>query len=898
MLKIMDLSSPAWEFGLSREPIAFDAPLHDTIALPSTVSQQKKSPYHEDRVSGNLGDPYAYEGYALYRRAFVLENVAEADWTLTLERTRTSRVWLNGVEIGTQNSLCAPHVYDVTTALVEGENTISILVDNVSCPIPGGHMTSKDTQTNWLGVVGKLCLTARAKVRPENVRVRCEEKRSRIVVSGEMVGGAAQLTAAVEGFAPVVCEAEGAFSFAYEMPGAEKWSEHNPKLYTLTLSCGEDVTELSFGLRNFSTEGRRLKCNGERIFLRGKHDGLIFPLTGAAPMDKESWLETLRIAKEYGINHYRFHTCCPPEAAFEAADELGIYMEPELPFWGTIEETVSAGQQYCIDEGYRILAAYANHPSFMTLSMGNELWGSPQRINAILGELKAFDDRPLYTQGANNFQFTPCVLENEDYFIGVRFSRDRLIRGSYAMCDAPQGHIQVAAPNSSHDYDAFIAPEKAEATEAAGGTMEIQYGEGVKTVELTGGQEELIANVPVISHEIGQYFMYPDYKEIDQYTGVLKAWNLEIFRERMREAGLLHLADDYFRASGALAVDCYKREFEAALASNELSGFQVLDLQDFSGQGTALVGVLNALMQSNGLIAPEDWRCFCNDVVLLGCLDGFVHEERRVLKMPVKLFAYGAQAVVDPVVTVTLTCEGKEIAQTLAVKGSYRGGVFTLGEVELALPAVEKHAKARVELTMGDVRNGYDLWVFKRCENAVEYVTDWAQAKKKLAKGESVLFLPEKIDEERSIEGTYCADFWNYPMFNAISLSVGKKTPVGTLGLLIDKQHPALAGFPTETHSTAQWYDVVTASRAVKLDGAGLSPIVRTMDNCERNHDLATLFEANVLGGKLLVCTAPLHEQDSIACAALLGSLSEYVSSEKFTPAQNASIEVLDAIFA
>ena len=70
--------------------------------------------------------------------------------------------------------------------------------------------------------------------------------------------------------------------------------------------------------------------------LRGKHDGLIFPKTGYAPTDVNEWLRVLGIAKSYGINHYRFHTCCPPDAAFTAADLLGIYMEPELPFWGTI----------------------------------------------------------------------------------------------------------------------------------------------------------------------------------------------------------------------------------------------------------------------------------------------------------------------------------------------------------------------------------------------------------------------------------------------------------------------------------------------------------------------------------------------------------------------------------
>ena len=894
MISKLDLSQNIWAFGLSTQPLAHDCALSDTITLPSTVSQMKKSPFNTDRTPANLTDPYFFEGYALYRTTVTLTPDENCDYVLHLERTRTTQVWVNGIFFGTRNSLVGAHRYDITSALHAGENTIAILVDNVTCPVPGGHMTSKDTQTNWLGITGELTLQKLAKTRVENLRIAPDAAASSITVTGVVLGGKAKLCASVPGYEPISIEAEGDFSFTYALPGATLWSEHTPVTYELTLTCGQDVVKTTFGLRSFSTNGRKLLLNDRRIFLRGKHDGLIFPLTGAAPTDKEGWLKVMHVARDHGINHYRFHTCCPPEAAFAAADELGIYTSPEIPFWGTITDEVTDAQAYLLEEGRRILDSFGNHPSFMAMSLGNELWGSKERVNAILGEYRAYDPRHMYTQGSNNFQFTPVIMENEDYFVGVRFSRDRLFRGSYAMCDAPQGHIQTAAPNSSYDYDEMIVPTNLTASAAASGKVEIQFGEGVKVVDADGGEEPLLPNKPVVSHEIGQYFMYPDYSEIDRYTGVLKARNLEIFLERMEKAGLLPLADDYFRASGRFAAECYKHELEAALRSCELSGFQILDLQDFSGQGTALVGVCNALMESKGVISPAEWRTFCNDVVIMGCLDRFVFRSGETVTMPVKLYAYSAQPVIDPVVTVTL---GND-TYTLRAKGSYQGGVFTLGSISMTMPAVESAAHAALILTCGSVNNAYDLWLFADAAPAA-CVTDWAEAKARLAKGEKVFFMPENISEERSIEGTYCTDFWNYPMFNSISLSMNRATPVGTLGLLIDETHPALAAFPTKKYSTAQWYDVVTDSRAVKLDGLGLASIVRTMDNCERNHDLATIFEAKVGEGSLLCCTAHLDRKtDSPACSKLLESLAAYASSDTFAPAQSIPVEKLDELFS
>ena len=906
MTKKIIFTGEKWNFKLSNEMPDIHTDFTDNISLPSTVQQEKKPPLTDERSDGFLTDPYRFEGYALYERTVnISPDKSDSEIFFVMERTRTSHLWIDGKYAGSQNSLCAPHKYNITEYCTQNPIRISIVIDNKSCPVPGGHMTSQDTQTNWLGITGEIYIEYCEKLRFENINLYPDIASGNVTVRGDVVGGdEIELTAEVKGFPKkkVKISKENP-SFVYELKGAELWSEHNPVTYTMHISCNSDDSKIPFGMREFSTSGRELLLNGEKIFLRGKHDGMIFPLTGAAPTDIESWLQVLKTAKEYGINHYRFHTCCPPEAAFYAADKLGIYLEPELPFWGTVEEELTEGQQYLIDEGFRILNSFGNHPSFFALSLGNELWGSKDRLNAILGDYKRHDSRHLYTQGSNNFQFRPCTVENDDFFVGVRFSRERLYRGSYAMCDAPQGHIQTDAPNSEYSYDENICPESIGSSENVGGTIEIQYGTGVKTVAVNDTEGEFISEIPVISHEVGQYFMYPDYNEIEKYKGVLKPYNFEIFRERLENAGLLSLADKYFHASGRFAAECYKNEIEAALRSKELSGFQLLDLQDFTGQGTALVGILNAFMENKGIITAKEWRNFCSDKVILGCMPKFVYSSDELLSVDVKLYHYAQNADVDPTVNLRLATDEEIIADTtVTAVGSVKSGVFDIGTAEISLSDIMKPCKATLTLRLDDICNEYILWLYPNEDCRMPehlIITDkWEDAKTSLSKGEKVLFLPCRINESHSIEGTYCTDFWNYPMFSSISESMNKPLPVGTLGLLIDNNHKALSCFPSEIYSTAQWYDIVIHSRALMIDGLNIDPIVRTIDNCKRNHSLATVFEVNAGNGKLLVCTAALESNKSPACRALLNSLMQYASSEDFSPVQTVDIKDLDRFFS
>ncbi|KAA9005373.1 beta-glucuronidase [Paenibacillus spiritus] len=936
MLTVMNLEGE-WKLQLDAEKQGLILPYTDSMNLPGTTSHARKGPRSEARRIDSLTDPYLFEGWAWFSREIdIPEELSGMTSFLFLERTRMTTVWLDEEEVGSRDSLNAPHLYDLTGRLEAGRHRLTIRVANTDYPTRGGHLTSPDTQTNWNGITGRIELQFCGTSYLSHVRLDPDVPGRSVRITAKLRGSSsATLTVSASGAgedsarrvpAQNYAAEPGKVSVVYEL-GADAllWSDSEPGLYNLTLTLTDaegkvaDRHELLLGLREFKAEGDKFTINGEKTFLRGKHDGLIFPLTGYAPTDVEEWVRILRIAKSYGINHYRFHTCCPPEAAFTAADRLGIYMQPELPFWGTVTEEGEENhnqteQDYLIREGYAILEAFGNHPSFVMMSLGNELWGSRPRIDAILEAYQAFDDRHLYTQGSNNHQWVPEVLEHDDFFSGVRFTRDRLIRGSYAMCDAPLGHVQTDVPGTMKDYDDAIVPPdfrreqeqgNGEDGQMAGtGTVQIQYGTEARTVRTGEVSGEWIPRVPVVSHEIGQYATYPDFAEIGKYTGVLKAENFKIFRERLENRGLGHLAEAYSASSGQLAAACYKEELEAAFRSRRLAGFQLLDLQDFSGQGTALVGVLDAFMESKGMVTPEEWRSFCGEAVLLARFPVYNWTAGENFRAHVELCDYRSRSRRDTVVRLEweLTAGGDKLAEGTA-EAAATGNYTDLCDLEFPLPGVKAMTRAALSLRIPetDIAKTYDLWIYPEQERGVLDSLIWFRelsnaALALLEQGESVLLLPSPGELENAVQGMYSTDFWCYPMFRSISESMGKPEPVGTLGLLIENRHPVFRDFPTEAYSTYPLWTVVENSASLILDELETewNPIVRTIDNFERNHHLGLLLECRVGEGRLLICPLnPEKAEESPEGRQFLASLARYVQSEAFRPTVRMDAEAL-----
>ncbi len=911
MIDFIDLSGE-WSFELDEKMEGKALPFSDSISLPNSTSNAKKGKYNEKRETGSLTDTYKFEGWAWFSKEVDLSRAVGKNAFIFFERTRISTLFIDGKKVGSFDSLVSPHVYDITDYISEGIHTVTVRVSNVGYKTGGGHLTSPDTQTNWNGIVGRIELQIFDKTYVKNVFVQSDIKtktvRIKADVAGEECGRVKVWAVGFDGPKAkndqVVnpCEYEysnGKIDVTYEMgKNAYLWDEYRPYLYNISVSIGDDTYSSVIGLREFKTDGDKFTVNGRKVFLRGKHDGMIFPKTGFMPTDVAGWLRVMSKSYDYGMNHYRFHTCCPPEAAFIAADMLGIYMEPEIPFWGTIAAKGEDGyneeeQEFLIDEGFRMMREFGNHPSYCMMSLGNELWGSTERLNEIIGGFKSADSRHLYTQGSNNFQFFPSVLENDDFFCGVRLSSDRLIRGSYAMCDAPLGHVQTNKPATDVSYDNLIHPTVAMGENKASGeeTVQIQYGTTMKTVKASEANSGFIPEVPIVTHEIGQYETYPDFDEIDKYTGSLKAKNFEIFRERLENAGMGHLAKDFFKASGRLAVSCYKEEMEAVFRSRLLGGFQILDIQDFSGQGTALVGVLDAFMDEKGICSPKQWREFCSDAVLLGRFSSYTFESGESFNAHIELAYYRNYSIDSKTLYWQLKCscgsiiaDGKE-----TIVQSEGQNYIDVCDISVELPDTDevRTIEFSMQINETDINNSYKIWLFPRVEsvdiNGVYLFesADSPEAEKLLKNGKTVLIVPDskKLSGSDYVQGFYCQDFWCYPMFRSISEMMKKPLPVGTMGLLIDNKHPILSQFPCDFCSTEQWWEIVENSKSEILDNAYEDKrfIVRTIDNFERNHQLGMLYEYEKDGGKVVVCNCDFDKlSESVAGKQFIKSVLDY----------------------
>lgn len=888
----LDLSG-AWQFTLDPQQRGLDwacGHLTDTIHLPGTTDDNRKGATNSAREPGRLTRLYPYYGAAWYQRQFTApKDGAGKRVFLRLERTKHSAVWLDGAALGSQDSLVAPHVYALGT-LSPGPHTLTLCVDNSLRPAVGDpHQISDQTQTDWNGVIGRIGLRMVDPVWIENVQVYpdipARSARAQVEI-GNATGARQEGTLQLNAMAPKGAEKTAVQTVAFSVEtnrtvvnveyglgeNPATWDEFQPALYRLAVRVEarswQDKQSVTFGLRELKAKGTQLQINGKTTFLRGRHDACVFPLTGYPPMDEAGWRRALGIAKSYGLNLVRFHTWCPPEAAFAAADELGMYLQPELPNWR--EYGAPAHDEYLRAEGERLLRAFGNHPSFLMLSLGNELAGKQAVMAPFVHHFKSLDGRHLYAEGSNNWFGEPDP--DDDYYCSFQF-RWRHIRSSFATVDQPLGSLQAGPPNTLWDYARAIA--------------------GLK--------------VPVISHEVGQYQVAPDFREISRYTGVLQARNLELFRERLQSRGLLDQAEPFARASGAMALLCYRQEIEAALRTPGFGGFHLLDLMDFPGQGTALVGMLNAFMESKGIVEPAEWRQFCSETVPLLRLPRYVWKQDEEFSARAEVAHYGAADLQAKPVWTLRGASGRACASgTLAPRTLPQGTLTELGEIRIPLQGLAAPGKFSLELSLShtQIRNRYSLWIYPVSADLapgrvrISRRLD-SQTREALASGGSVLLIPELAALTNSIRGAFAPDFWNFGMFEKLARERKTDVAPGTLGILCDAKHPAFAGFPTASHGDWQWFNLLMNSRALVLDSLprNIRPLAQVIDNYERAHRLGTVLEAKVGTGKLLVCAIDLPAlEDKPEARQLLSSLLRYMNSPRFDPPVELAAGQVEAV--
>jgi len=870
-----------WSFQLDPKGVGeneqwYDRVLPETVRLPGSTDENRLGNLHIGNDKYNyLSRVYRYEGKAWYQKEVKIPRTwADKRIILFLERCHwQTQVWVDGHLMGNRDSLCVPHEYDLTTKLTPGEHKITICVDNT----PKHHLgdfassISENTQTNWNGIIGRIELRVSDKVWIDDDKIfpdiQKKEAEIRLAIgnaTGKTVNGKLKIEALCskgkdvpkQEFGFTAESGKGNLTVRLAMgKDVQLWDEFSPTLYQLKIALEaegisdgySDQYETAFGMRNFSVKDKKFILNGKNIFFRGTLECCIFPLTGYPPMDEKSWLGIYEICKSYGLNHMRFHSWCPPEAAFSAADKAGIFIQAEAPRANVGND--AARDKFIEEEMLRILDTYGNHPSFCLMCMGNELGGDFAVIESLVKQARKIDSRRLYSCSTASI-----LMPADEYYVTnvTQYGPTRGIRGPFT------------------DWN---------------------YQESVENMK-----------VPVVVHEVGQHSVYPCMKEIKKYTGVLRARNFEIIRDDLKRKNLLDLADEFTMLTGKHSALLYKEEIEGMLRTPGFAGLQLLDLHDYSGTGTALIGLLDVFWDSKGVITPKEFRQFCGQTVPLLRIKKRVFTSDETFTADAEIAHYGPTKIADaePAWKITDDRGNKVASGTFEELSIATGKLTSLGKVDADLSKVTKASKLTITLFVEgtEICNSCFFWVYP-AKQAVVVPDDLfvstvfdAETISALSSGKKVLLLAGSDILKNSVPGRFLPPFWSPVWFPNENVN---------MSILCDPKHPIFSEFPTDPHTNWQWYDLLENSNSIILDEmpGDFRPVVQLIDNFTRNHKLGNIIEAKAGDGKLLICSIDIEKNlDKRPVARQLKySLLKYMQSVHFNPKDRLDIKTLKTIF-
>ena len=895
-----------------------------TAVLPGTLDTNNIG--YEDRISGKLHQDenfvenkalsstkviatrytrnHTYEGKAVFSRVCDLEIPADKRVFLKAERARNLKLLVDGKEVPSDSgSLSSPYVFEVT-GLLHKEALIELVSDNGYEGLPHDNIVyssaaTDETQTNWNGIIGTLGLEMREKTFIDSVRIYPheieDEKCSRDdgakcfllsieadIDSGERFDGKLMLDIKeLGGSAKAIVSLKSGKNcirkdIEVAVPDDLLWKVYDGRLLQLKASLSNnsenvaDEYEACFGIRSFEDKEGHLCLNGRRVFLRSEANCAVYPETGHPPMDVDSWKKIIRTYMDYGVNHLRFHSYCPPEAAFCAADELGMLMQPELSHWNPRDAfSDPKAAAYYEKELKEILKTYANHPSFVMLTFGNELQAKEDGMRVserLLDIAHRMDGSRLYAFSSNPFYGEKGADCHSDFYTAMRY-KGLDMRATF---DGMKGYLNNDYPNGEHDYSDTSAEIRKEYQK------------------------------PIFSFEVGQYEVLPDFDELEDFCGVTRPDNIRLIRQNVEAKGLLKNWKRRVEATGELSLIAYKEEVEAALRTKEYSGISLLGLQDFPGQGTALVGMMNSHLNPKpfSFAEPARFRSFFTDVLVLIYLEKYTYVENEILRAKVKLANYSAGDVSGTLITQLSDGEGiiflKEASEKITGK---QGDVSLIGEIEidLSLLKLEKSSTLELKVSIAGFCNTCKIWVYKEnSQNPVKpervYETKRLDSKARdiLENGGIVFLAPDSLKEEipNSIKSNFTTDFWSVGTFSSQE---------GSMGLLINNEHPLFKDYPTSFHTDYQWF-MQSSQRSLILPEE-IESIVTVMDSYAYLRNMGMLMEFNCLKGRVFFSTLGLHNLGKYPeCMALLSSIYRYLDSDEFKPAQSIGFEEMNAI--
>lgn len=863
------------------------------ITLPGTTDEAGYGIKTSDTAYGILSREFAYIGPVWYNREIdIPQSWENKHLVIFLERVLwESRAFVDGVEKSSQDALGTPHLHEIGP-LAPGRHLLSIRVNNDMIHNIGdkGHAYGEYMQSIWNGMVGKLEIRAYPDIRMEQLKTYPDPEKDQVevemVFSENLPKTPIKFVLREKNSQKVVAsasvEATGA-KFRHTLKANQSvtpWSEYQPFLYELEVILdprgANHISKTTLGFATVEKSEHHILINGEPVFLRGNLDCVHFPLTGYPSTNKQDWSAILSRYKEYGLNHVRFHSWCPPKAAFEAADELGIYIQAEASVWidwwmGT--DMVSRGRPEMETKGHpqgigmgdenaddfirqemdRVIDTYGNHPSFVLFCIGNELGSSNFNVmGEWIRELKERDPRRLYAASTAR-SITPfCDYSATHHVPGVGGVRQKML------------------PQTNWDYEDL-------------------YNQ---------------VHIPIIAHEIGQWPVYPVWSEIGKYTGHLKPRNLEQLANLARKNAVDHKDSVYRRASGALSALLYKDEIESFMRTPSCGGFQLLSMQDYIGQGEALIGWLDSFYEPKGNLNPPYARQFLNDVVPLAHLPSYWFRQKDTLLAEVSLFQYAQEdmAGADLIWQILDEYDQPVTAGSFPAKNYSRGKLHPVGSIQWHIPADLSPGKFQLHIRLSGTSyaNSWPLWIYPDeiliSAGDVLITRDLNEiVLKKLREGASVLFLANEAGHpDYTVRAAWKPLYWSASFFPGQAIE--------TLGKLIESDHPALNQFPSEFYADWNWYRLCQGAKGFDLRDfpVNYQPIVEPISDFHFCKRLGSLFELKSGKGKLIVCGYNLMADATGSPEAnqLLYSLLEYMNSKEFQPEFLVEQTVIQKLFS
>lgn len=905
--------------------------------------------WHPDAVLGNAAGEidkdapiatrftrrHTYEGEARISRKITVPDYGTDRLFVLAERARALRLLVDGeaCSVFRQGTLSTPYIFELTGA-APGEHEFTFLSDNSYPGMPKAAIyyssaATDETQTNWNGILGECSMYTRPQNFIDSLRVypRAVKKEEKNKAGGYVLDVCVELAPGAKKVykdAKIILQSEALaageledtqtlteiISYSGEglaEAGTDKeenpktmeiwfrdlplrenvklWDEDEGNLYEMAVTLDNGMSaedkggstaecRTRFGIRSFGDNGSgRLALNGRAIFLRGEANCAEYPETGHPPMTIPEWKEMLLKYRSYGINFVRFHSHCEPEAAFAAADELGMLLQPELSHWDPKDAFgTEESYRYYRAELVDLLKTYANHPSFVMLTLGNELQAQDEgreRMRELVRTAKRMDPTRLYANGSNAFYGEEGCDPESDFYTS-QSCKDVVIRGTFS---GMRGYLNENYPSADRTYDEAMAEIRKEYQK------------------------------PVFSFEVGQFEVLPDFEELESFQGISDPVNLKLIKKRVEERGLLPTWEKYVEATGELSRLAYREEIEAAMRTRELSGISLLGLQDFPGQGTALVGMMNSHLEPKpyDFARPERFREFFTESRIFVKIPRYTYEEGEYLTAEVEVANFGKESISGELVwtlgyrdCAVNTGSGEFLCGRADGQKNCPPGTYTsLGRLDIPLEVKGVSAAFMLTVSMGDCTSTYPVWVYQKTspecpKNVYETRVFDEQTRAVLQNGGRVYLSPDADKESLpySIKTQFTTDFWSVGTF---------ADQEGGMGQLIDTEHPIFKEFPTDFHTDWQWW-IMASKRAVILPHP-MKTIITEMDSYAFLRPMAQMIEFRCLKGKVLLSTMELHKsQQYPEVRALQASIYTYLSGENFEPAEEITEEELSML--